>query len=169
MTASGVALSVKQPWAALLAAGVKTVEVRTWPTSRRGTVFLHAAKVPDARPHGWTFVCTPDLTRDAAFGGGIVAVAELVDCVTYPDAAAFAADAPRHRNLPAWFRPPRLYGFVFADVRPLSFHRVPGNTFFFPVSGVTLPPPAGPVIIIDPPEGQDARTHDSPPDPQPVS
>src|SRR3712207_8348570 len=30
------ALSVKQPWAALLAAGVKTVEVRTWPTNRRG-------------------------------------------------------------------------------------------------------------------------------------
>ena len=167
MSASGVALSVKQPWAALLAAGVKTVEVRTWRTARRGTVFLHAAKVPDPRPHGWTFVAAPQLTRDAALGGGIVAVAELVDCVTYPDATAFAADAARHRNLPAWFKPPRLYGFVFADIRPLPFQAVTGNTFFFPVSGVTLPPPAGPVIIIDPPEGQDARHHDFPPAPRP--
>ena len=164
MSASGVALSIKQPWAALLAAGVKTVEVRTWPTTRRGTVFLHAAKVPDPRPHGWTFVASPDVTRGAELAGGIVAVAELVDCVTYPDAEAFAADAARHRNLTEWFRPPRLYGFVFAGIRPMPFHPVSGNTFFFPVSGVTLPPPAEPVIIIDPPEGQDARHHDTPPD-----
>jgi len=143
MTASGVALSVKQPWAALLAAGVKTVEVRTWPTARRGTVFLHAAKVPDPRPHGWTLVNTPKLIRDAAVGGGIVSVAELVDCVTYLDATAFAADIARHRNLPSWFRPPQLYGFVFADIRPVPFHAVAGNTFFFPVSGVTLPAAGG--------------------------
>ena len=47
------ALSVKQPWAALLVAGVKTVEVRTWPTARRGRVLIHAGKIPDDRPEGW--------------------------------------------------------------------------------------------------------------------
>ena len=53
------ALSVKQPWAALLAAGVKTVEVRTWPTGRRGRLLIHAGKVPDERPEAWAWVTTP--------------------------------------------------------------------------------------------------------------
>lgn len=193
MKADGVALSVKQPWAALLATGIKTVEVRTWPTTRRGTVFLHAAKVSDARSHGWTFLTTDELTAAAELGGGIIAVAELIDCVTYSSAEAFAADASRHRNRPDWFRPPRLFGFIFADVRPVPFHRVPGNTGFFSVRGVELefgerrpgpdvPRPSAPadavpvptpaqnpstatVIIIDPPEGKEARRHERHPDP----
>src|SRR5262245_56805148 len=54
-------LSVRQPWAALLVAGLKTVEVRTWPTSRRGRILIHAGKVSDDRPEGWTLVDTPEL------------------------------------------------------------------------------------------------------------
>jgi hypothetical protein len=133
MTTGAVALSVKQPWAALLATGRKTVEVRTWPTARRGAVYLHAARGPDGRPHGWTFLDAPDLVALAELGGGVVAVAQLVDCVTYADPDAFASDCHRHRNLPSWFRPPRLYGFVFADARPVPFRPVAGKTFFFPV------------------------------------
>ena len=41
------ALSLKQPWAALLVYGRKTVEVRRWATKRRGPVLIHAARVPD--------------------------------------------------------------------------------------------------------------------------
>ena len=47
------ALSVRQPWAALLVAGRKTVEVRTWSTAVRGRVFIHAARgATTARPRG---------------------------------------------------------------------------------------------------------------------
>jgi len=35
-------LSVKQPWAALLCAGVKDVENRSWKTGYRGTLLIHA-------------------------------------------------------------------------------------------------------------------------------
>src|SRR4051794_31022472 len=50
------ALSLKQPWAALLVHGVKTIEVRRWPTARRGRVLIHAARVPDDRPEAWSRV-----------------------------------------------------------------------------------------------------------------
>ena len=50
--APSVAISIKQPWAALLVVGLKTVEVRTWPTRRRGPVFIHAGKLADERPEG---------------------------------------------------------------------------------------------------------------------
>src|SRR5437016_1110202 len=49
----GYALSIKQPWAALLVHGHKTIEVRRWPTARRGTILIHAARVPDERPEAW--------------------------------------------------------------------------------------------------------------------
>jgi len=37
------ALSVKQPYAALICAGIKTVENRTWKTSYRGGLLIHAS------------------------------------------------------------------------------------------------------------------------------
>jgi len=154
------ALSVKQPWAALLVAGRKTVEVRTWPVSRRGPVLIHASKVPDLRPEGWAAIDTPELEALARLRGGIVGVAELADCIRYDTPDAFAADAPRHSNAPDWFRPPRMYGFAFESVRAVPFVPWTGNTFFFALPGYTLPePPATPdaptpaIIWVDPPEG----------------
>jgi hypothetical protein len=129
------ALSVKQPWAALLALGVKTVEVRTWPTSRRGLVLIHASKVPDPRPEAWAWVTTPELEAAARQVGGVIGAADLVDCVKYPTRAKFEADRGRHLNAPEWFVERGLNGFVFRAARRLPFAAVPGNTFFFPVPG----------------------------------
>lgn len=136
MSTPHVALSVKQPWAALLAAGIKTVEVRTWPTRRRGTVLIHASKIPDDRPEGWALV-PPELKELAALRGGIVGVGELSDCVSFRTAEAFAAAAETHRNAPEWFRPEGLFGFVFQNLRPLAYHACPGQTMFFKVEGFT--------------------------------
>ncbi len=40
-------LSVKQPWAALLCAGVKDVENRSWKIAHRGTLLIHASAQED--------------------------------------------------------------------------------------------------------------------------
>ena len=127
------ALSVKQPWAALLAAGVKSVEVRTWPTARRGPVLIHASKVPDPRPEAWAWVTTPALKEAAARVGGVVGAADLVDCVVYPTRPRFEADRGRHLNPPDWFADGGLYGFVFRGARAVEFVACPGNTSFFRV------------------------------------
>jgi hypothetical protein len=132
------ALSVKQPWAALLALGVKTVEVRTWPTSRRGPVLIHAAKVPDPRPEAWAWVTTPELRALAELTGGVIGVGALVDCLRYDTPAKFAADRGRHLNAPEWFVETGLCGFAFRSLRPIPYHPCLGNTFFFPVEGLRL-------------------------------
>lgn len=41
------ALTVQQPWAWAIAAGKKPVENRTWPTSHRGEIAIHAGKTLD--------------------------------------------------------------------------------------------------------------------------
>jgi hypothetical protein len=130
---------VKQPWAALIVAGLKTVEVRTWPTRRRGPLLIHAAKVADPRPAAWEHVATPELLEAARLRGGIVGEVEIAGCREYPAPEAFAADADAHLNAPDWFAPPRLYGFVLRAARPLTFYPYPGNTMFFRVPGLALP------------------------------
>lgn len=37
------ALSIKQPWASLIAHGIKDIENRTWKTNFRGKIFIHAS------------------------------------------------------------------------------------------------------------------------------
>jgi hypothetical protein len=40
---TGVCLSMHQPWASLLVAGIKRLEGRSWGTSHRGRLWIHAA------------------------------------------------------------------------------------------------------------------------------
>src|SRR5262245_48875861 len=109
---SGHALSLKQPWAALLAHGRKTIEVRKWPTARRGRVLIHASRVPDERPEAWQHV-PPELTESAHLFGGILGAGEVIGCKVYRHLEAFTADQAQHLNEPAWFEAPALYGFTF--------------------------------------------------------
>ncbi|QDV62471.1 ASCH domain-containing protein [Crateriforma conspicua] len=57
------ALSIKQPWANMIASGEKTIETRTWKTEHRGKLLIVSSKEPDIAPAG----CA-------------LAVVELVDC-----------------------------------------------------------------------------------------
>jgi hypothetical protein len=48
------AVSIKQPWASLIAAGVKTLEIRQWPTEHRGPLLIVSSRRPvlDGHRHG---------------------------------------------------------------------------------------------------------------------
>jgi len=57
------AISLKQPWANMIAAGEKTIETRTWATDYRGELLIVSAKIPPIAPAGYA-----------------LAIAELVEC-----------------------------------------------------------------------------------------
>lgn len=126
------ALSIKQPWAALVVQGLKTIEIRRWPTARRGRILIHAARIPDARPEAWRQL-PADLLALAQLQGGVIGSVDLTDCLSYHDQSAFDADQTAHRNEPAWFEPPLLYGFKFAEPKVLPFHKYPGWFRFFKI------------------------------------
>jgi hypothetical protein len=137
------ALSIKQPWAALLVHGLKTIEVRRWPTARRGLVHIHAARVPDDRPEGWALL-PKDLKETADLRQGLIGVAQLLGCRSYRDPQCFAVDQKLHLNEPSWFEEPGLYGFLFADAKILPFQRCPGWVRFFEVQVTVAAPPEPP-------------------------
>jgi hypothetical protein len=122
-------LSLHQPWASLIAIGAKRVETRSWGTLYRGPLAIHAAKTTANIQH---FRHEPFKEILAGDGlsypedlplGGVVAIAELVDCLPteariclpgvfddYPD-----LDTPKERAF-GDFTPGR-YGWVLENVR----------------------------------------------------
>ena len=126
------ALSIKQPWAALVVQGLKTIEVRRWPTARRGRILIHAARVPDKRAEAWKHVPEP-MRPLAQLQGGIIGAVELTECRRYADLAAFLVDQAAHYNEASWFEPPLLYGFTFVKAEVLPFQAYPGWFRFFQV------------------------------------
>lgn len=109
-------LSIRQPYAWLIIAGLKPVENRTRPLRYRGPLLIHAGRKRAA---------TPLSEIERSFGvripehglrfGGIVGIVELVDCVT--------AHPSR------WFEGP--FGLVLRDPRPLSFIPMAGRLSLF--------------------------------------
>jgi hypothetical protein len=70
------ALTVRQPWASLITAGLKDVENRTWRTNFRGTLLVHAGRV-DRLP----MLEFGHLLTAAPLVGAVVGTVEVVDCV----------------------------------------------------------------------------------------
>ena len=87
------ALSVRQPYAYLLVAGIKTCENRTWPTHHRGTLVIHAGAKPMTK-EDWEWLDDihkdlgqPPADRDDILlrTSGIVGAVYLADVVARPD------------------------------------------------------------------------------------
>lgn len=135
------ALSIKQPWAALVVYGKKSIEVRRWPTARRGRILIHAARVPDERREAWSHVAA-EMLPIARLHGGIIGAVELTECRRYADVPAFLADQAAHLNEANWFEPPGLFGFVFTKPEILAFHECPGWFRFFKAEAPPPPEPA---------------------------
>ncbi len=90
------ALSIKQPWAYLIAAGIKDVENRTWKTNYRGKFLIHAPQTIDKKiiykmycgdylnPGGKIICVGSDLWnffRGIHVSSAIIGEAEIVDCI----------------------------------------------------------------------------------------
>lgn len=70
------AITIKQPFATLIAEGMKQYEFRTWKTKYRGKILIHAGKSVDKE----ALKKYEHLNLDYP-SGSIIAVAELADCV----------------------------------------------------------------------------------------
>ncbi len=114
------ALSVRQPWAWLIVNGHKDIENRSWQTSYRGPLLIHAGLKVDREDIAWlrkqakeSGVDLPDVFPT----GGIVGVVTLVDCVT------------EHPS--EWFDGP--VGWVLADPAEIEFVPITGRLGLFEV------------------------------------
>ena len=99
-------LTIRQPWASLIAVGVKTIETRSWSTRYRGPLAIHAGKAtPDGLWEGGDWAIAWDGSPRNAFAyrhilsnrldlplGVVVATCTLADVVPIEDLDAPIAE-----------------------------------------------------------------------------
>ena len=115
------ALSIRQPWAWLVVNGYKNIENRTWSTSFRGRIFVHAGQrmVPGDYPEQREYITQAGIVIPCPLArGAIIGEVTITGCLS-------ASDSP-------WYCGP--YGFILED--PVAYdapvpHR--GQLGFFPV------------------------------------
>lgn len=111
------AISIKQPWANLIASGQKTIETRVWTAEYRGPLLIVSAKSPNIAPAGYA-----------------IAVADLVDCRPMTKADEAAACCEIYPNAVAW---------ILQGVRRVRVFPVKGQLRIFDVDVSTLYTPDG--------------------------
>lgn len=141
------AITIWQPWASLLACGAKMYETRSWATSYRGPIAIHAGKKDcvdmmsseqiNALIRAFTGT-RHEVAHDRAGGGydylypcgAIIATAELVEChcmITDTDSGCVCIDTPTYgREMPSaqeylfgdWT--PGRYALEFANMKMLD-------------------------------------------------
>lgn len=104
-------LTIKEPYASLIANGYKKHEFRSWKTNYRGKLYIHASKISDKK----------ELERFNYLNlkyrpGEIVAVCELVDCHK-------VSDIKINRNTEVYKNSPQDgYAWELINIKPLHNH-----------------------------------------------
>lgn len=147
-----MALSVRQPWLYCITHLGKRLENRTWVTRYRGPILLHAAKgmTREEYLHAALFInaqhrkapklgtAPPTLPLfETLQRGGIVARANLIDCIKSPGALPLGKSrAWGDEHIVPWWMGP--VGFVLDDVEPLPFIPLAGKLGLFEVDDGVL-------------------------------
>ncbi len=132
------ALSIIQPWASLIAVGIKDIENRTWRTNYRGEFLIHASA--KRLPAGWTALTSEQYAAATRlvnpYGkendvmqlpvSAIIGKARLVDCVL---------------NHPSVWAEKGVWNWVLADVQLFStpILNVKGRLGFWEFDDALLP------------------------------
>ncbi len=108
-------LSLKQPFADLLALGEKTVELRKWNTKFRGKFLVHASKNIDKE------ACERlDIDINNPRKGVIIGSAFLYDVKEYKNQEEFNKDKQKHFSVISKYFDGYKYGFLVRDARMLK-------------------------------------------------
>jgi hypothetical protein len=101
------AISIKQPWANLIASGKKTIETRLWPTEYRGPLLIVSSKAPNIAPAGYA-----------------LAIAELVECRPMTKSDELAACCACY---------PDAFSWIMRDIRKIEIFPVRGKLGLYDV------------------------------------
>ena len=101
-------LSLKQPYADLLATGRKTIEIRKWNTNFRGSFLIHASKNVNKDA-----CLTLDFDERNLVRGAIIGKALVYDVIKYTTIEDFLGDHHKHFSIEKLNQIIHLRGMAF--------------------------------------------------------
>jgi hypothetical protein len=111
-------LSIKQPFAWLIVNGYKDIENRTWYSSYRGTLYIHAGKSFDSDGYDWVRSNFPNIIMPLKSDfelGGVVGFVDMTGCTKFSKSKWFVGD----------------YGFIMSDPKVIPFIPLKGQLGIF--------------------------------------
>ena len=129
-------LSLKQPYADLLATGRKTIEIRKWNTNFRGPFLIHASKNVNKNA-----CLTLGYDESNIVKGAIIGKAFVYDVIKYTAIDVFLDDSQKHFSIEdiKLDHSFKRYGFLVNDALKFSVE-IPylGKLGFFEVSDLRM-------------------------------
>jgi len=125
-----LALSIKQPWAWLIANGIKDVENRTWKTDFRGKILIHSGKnhsLNGMQLSRYQVNCIYRKCMEKALElpededlklGGFIGIVEIIDCI---------------KNHPSIWAEPDKWHWVLKNPEVIAFKKYKGKLKLFQV------------------------------------
>lgn len=124
-----IALGIRQPWAELILRGVKTIEVRTQPTSVRGPIYIYTSKIFAGTPAADAAATKHHVELESLPRGLLIGTVEIIDCLpcTAADAVAGCLTPEIVAGKFGWrlANPQRL-------ANPLKVRFLPYGVWFYP-------------------------------------
>lgn len=120
------AITIKEPWASMIAHGFKTIETRSWPTSYRGKIAIHAGK---GKPDKEWMKNVPEMMEmidGDVHPGCIVAYAELVGCERMTEDMIEDIQGNHAEYISGFYEPGR-YAFMLDNIRSVDPVEVNGK------------------------------------------
>ncbi len=124
-----IALGVKQPWAELILRGIKTLEIRSQPTTIRDRIYLYASKKNARNDFALQAIQNHQLDIDSLPAGLLVGSVEITGCrkATEQDELASCVPWDILSGCYAWeLSRPRRFS------QPLSVPLLPYGVWFYP-------------------------------------
>ena len=113
-------LSIKEPWASLIAAKVKYIETRSWQTKYRGELYIHASQKKLTKHELNSYEAQISLLKEPCFKyGSIIAKCRLSDCILMDETLIKKVKANKNEYICGLYEPER-YAWLLEDVEILS-------------------------------------------------
>lgn len=119
-------LSIKEPYATLIASGNKLIETRSWKTNYRGELFIHASGTKLAKEYLTNqYVLNTIKDLDMNFGN-IICKVNLVDCI-YMDQKFIDYIKQNSNEYYLGLYELGRYAWIFEDVEPIAPIKIKGK------------------------------------------
>ena len=112
-------LSLTEPYATLIKEGHKKIETRSWKTSYRGPLYIHASSTPIPKEYQNNKELMSLVDTGKLNYGNIICSCELVDCVEITDELIAKIKEDRHEYLSGVYSKGR-YAWILKDIQILN-------------------------------------------------
>lgn len=113
-------LTIREPWASLIAQGVKQIETRSWLTRYRGELYLHAGCAPLPKNDPAVTALLKLLRDPNPAYGQILARCRIIDCIYMDERYIAGIQSENPTEFACGIYAPGRYAWVLGQVEPLA-------------------------------------------------